>query len=99
MIVVAGHFTVPADKQRAFADAAKELTAETLQEDGCLFYEFWADLDGSGRFSVLEAWETEEHLDAHLRTPHLAAFRAKRAEIGMQDESINRYVVSEVKPI
>ena len=97
MMVVTGHFTVPPEEQQVFADA--EPTAGTLRDPGCLFCEFSTDLDGSGRFSVLEAWETEDHLDAHLFTPHLAAFRTRRAEIGMQDESINRYVVSEVEPI
>ncbi len=99
MIIIAGHFTVAPDKQEAFAAAAKELRAATLEEEGVHFYEFWADLDASGRYSVLELWDSEELLEAHLQTPHVKAFQAKGDEIGMENADLKRYVVSEVKPL
>ena len=99
MLIIAGHFTVEPDKQEAFAAAAKELCAETLKEEGVSFYEFWADLDGSGRYSVLELWESEAHLEAHLETPHVKGFQARGEELGMGNVDIKRYLISEVKPL
>ena len=99
MLIIAGHFTVKPETQAAFAAAAKELAAETMKEDGVSFYEFWADLDGSGRYSVLELWESEEHLERHLETPHVKGFQARGDELGMENVDIKRYIISEVKPL
>jgi quinol monooxygenase YgiN len=53
-------------------------------EAGCLAYEPVVDIDsglpvqGALRESVVtivEAWESLEHLVAHLKTPHMAAYR------------------------
>ena len=99
MLIIAGHFTVVPGKEEAFAAAAKELRAETMKEDGVTFYEFWADLDGSGRYSVLELWENEEHLERHLQTPHVKAFQARGDELGMENVDLKRYIISEFKPL
>jgi len=98
MIIVAGHFSVPPERRALFIDAAREVAAATATEAGCLFYEFWQDLEpGSGRYSLLEAWETEDHLKAHLGTPHIKAFAAK--QVGMENTKIFSYEVANVKAL
>jgi len=61
-------------------DNVKNVKAEA----GCLAYEPALDIDsglpvqGALRESVVtivEAWESLEHLVAHLKTPHMAAYR------------------------
>ncbi len=99
MIVIAGHLSVAPHKYDEFAAACKEITARTLEEEGCLFYEFWSDLDRSGRFSVVEAWASEEAFQAHITSPHLVAFREKRNAIGMDSVDFKRYEIAEVKPL
>ncbi len=99
MIMIAAHLAVAPEDAEAFAAACREITVETHKEPGCLFYEFWADLDGSGRFSVVEAWATEANFEAHIATPHLQEFRRKREQIGMLQSDFVRYDVSEVKPL
>jgi quinol monooxygenase YgiN len=51
-------------------------------EAGCIRYEVCQDANvGIGApanpqaLTIVEAWESPEHLSAHLATPHMAAFR------------------------
>jgi len=93
MLIVAVEFRVTQDKREAFAVVAKALTPPTLAEDGCLFFEFWPDLDNTGRFTVLEGWEGERHLDAHRDTPHVAVFREASAELSLESMDIKCFPV------
>ena len=81
MLLVAGTLTVNPEAHAPFLAAAAAVVAPTLAEDGCLQYGFWADPERPGRFLVFECWESEAHLDAHLKTPHLRAFQRALAEM------------------
>ena len=99
MIMIAGHLAVAPEHAEEFAAACREITIETHKEPGCLFYEFWADLDRTGRFSVVEAWATEADFEAHIATPHLREFRRIREGLGMLQSDFVRYDIAEVKPL
>lgn len=55
-------------------------------EAGCIEYRPVIDADGFGAFAtpfgadafvVIEKWESADHLKAHARAPHMAAYAAK----------------------
>lgn len=53
-------------------------TPAVLAEEGCYRYESCLDTkpeDKDKYVTILETWESEEHLKAHLATPHMAKFR------------------------
>jgi len=81
MLLVAVEFRVAPENRRRFGEAAAALTGPTGEEEGCLFFEFWSDLDGAGRFLVHEGWESAAHLERHRDTVHVAAFKASAGEI------------------
>jgi len=99
MFVVAGALTVDPEGHDQFLTAAAAVVTGTIAEDGCLEYAFWADPGRRGRFLVFEEWESEAHLDAHLRAPHLRAFQATLAEIGLRRATVRRYQVEAVRPL
>ncbi len=98
MIVVAGTVTFDAAHQRTVIAAANRVAEITRTEEGCISYEFFADLNRPGRMLVFEEWETEEALDAHLVTAHLAEFRGALAAAGATGRDITRYTVSSHRP-
>lgn len=99
MLVVAGALTVDPEAHDRFIAAAAAVVTPTLAEDGCLEYAFWADPARRGHFLVFEQWESEPHLDAHLQAPHLKAFQATLADIGLRRAAVRRYLVEAIRPL
>lgn len=91
MLVAAATFSVPPDQHEALVQAALEITAPSRAEEGCVEYEFWADLQHPGRFHVFEVWATREAFERHLATAHLRAFREARARLGVLAFDLHRY--------
>lgn len=98
MIVVAGTLTFDGANQEAVVAAANRVVEITRTEEGCISYEFFADLNHTGRLLVFEEWETEEALERHLAAAHLAEFRTALAAAGASGRNITRYLVSSHRP-
>ena len=70
----------PGTSERACAEARKVVEG-TVQEDGCLFYDFNLSVTDPTRLVAVERWESKEALARHNETPHLLAWRKVVAEI------------------
>ncbi|MCR9197557.1 MAG: antibiotic biosynthesis monooxygenase [Planctomycetaceae bacterium] len=65
-----------------------QIVPEVLAEDGCLEYgptvDLTTDVDNQHcdehRVTIIEKWESLEHLKAHLVAPHMLAYRPKVAD-------------------
>ena len=96
MIVIAGTISLdPAKREEAFA-AAKQIMIETHKEEGNIAYVFSSDLNDEGLVHVFEAWESQDALDIHFKTPHMAEFQAKIGELGVKDMKIQKYEIASV---
>ena len=74
MIVVVGYITINPE-MRAEAEAAiATLVPLTVAEEGCVEYRYAADILEPNRINIWEQWESEEAMNAHMATPHLAEF-------------------------
>src|SRR5262245_42495222 len=61
----------PAKRDDAVAAVTKCMEA-TQAEEGCERYVFSGDLSDPGRLYVSEQWASQEAMDTHMATPHLA---------------------------
>ena len=99
MLIIAGTVRVqPEDRDVAIA-AMTEMMAETAKEEGCVSYDFSADLSQPELFHLFEEWETDEHLAAHFVAPHMAVFQEAIGNIGEVERSIFKYDVSGKNPL
>ena len=64
------------------------LIEPTRKEKGCISYELYQDATNPGRFTFIENWQSKEHLDVHLKTPHLMAAAAAFGTILTKELSI-----------
>ena len=62
-----------ADKSEELKSVCLGLVEPTRKEKGCISYELYQDTKNPGKFTFIENWESQEHLDVHLKTPHLVA--------------------------
>ncbi|WP_425918614.1 putative quinol monooxygenase [Acinetobacter sp. TSRC1-2] len=64
-------------------NAFRTITLAVLQEDGCYGYELLVDHESDANYqtkvpdsiTMLEHWESVEHLNKHLQTPHMKAYQ------------------------
>ncbi len=64
---VVARFTIHAGKAEEFARVANEwLVAPSQSEEGCIRYELWQDNEDPTHFAMVEEWESDEALNAHL---------------------------------
>lgn len=57
-------------KRDEFIETARALAAQSRQEPGCLSYQFLEDREDPLHLLFIEAWESEEALQAHRQTAH-----------------------------
>jgi quinol monooxygenase YgiN len=77
MIIIGGTIRFsPTDRQATLA-AIQRMMDASRAEAGCLVYTFSADLAAPDMLHLFEVWESEEALEAHRQTPHMATFTAE----------------------
>ena len=91
MIIVAGSIRIPADRVEDLRPVALSMIEATRKEAGCITYAFSFDVKEPGLLRIFEEWERREHLEAHFKTPHMAAWRARLGEIGASGRSVKTY--------
>ncbi|WP_028585354.1 putative quinol monooxygenase [Desulfogranum mediterraneum] len=89
MIHVIASIEVRAERLDDFSQLFKRLIPEVRSEEGCLEYQPTVDLDtglaaqelNPRVVTVIERWQSLEHLRTHLAAPHMEAFRKQVSAI------------------
>lgn len=74
MLLLTAFIEVALADRPAIAAALPNVVAATRAEDGCLEYGCYEDTQAAGRYAFVERWRDQAALDAHLRSPHMAAW-------------------------
>jgi quinol monooxygenase YgiN len=80
----------PAKRDEAIAAVTACMEA-TRAEDGCEHYAFSGDFADPGRMYVSEQWASQEAMDAHMATPHLAALMGAMGSLGVTGASLTKW--------
>ncbi len=99
MILVIGHFRLPADKVEAARGAISRVIGATREEPGCIKYAYAEDPDDSGLFHVSEVWTDKAALDAHFASAHMKQWQADRQGLGMLDREITVYTTASAEKL
>ena len=76
LLTVVAEIKAQAGKEEALRQALLALIEPTREEDGFVQYDLHVSTADPGRFVFYENWVSQEHLDRHLASPHLEAFKA-----------------------
>ncbi len=74
MIVVVGRVRTDADRRAELLRIGQRVAAASRQEPGCISYQVCQDTEDEHAVVFVEQWESEEALQAHFGTPHIAEF-------------------------
>ncbi len=94
MIIVNGHLTIDPAQRDAAVAAIADAVAATRAEPGNIDYRFSADLADPNRINMVEIWEDQAAIDAHMGTEHLAAFMAAIGPCVAGSVSITSYDIA-----
>jgi quinol monooxygenase YgiN len=76
LLTVIAYMKAAPGKEAELKAALEALVEPTSKEAGYVNYDLHQSVDDPGAFFFYENWESPEHLDAHLATPHLTHFAA-----------------------
>ena len=97
MIVVTGTIRLPAGGLARALPAMAAMVTASRAEPGCIAYAYAQDLFDPALIHVVERWRDRAALAAHFHTPHLAAWRAQFADLGITDRMLE-LVEGEAEP-
>ena len=99
MIIILGTVRLPAENMDAARPVMAAMARASRAEDGCMAYAYAEDVFEPGLIRVSEVWRDRAALEAHLKAPHMDAWRAARAALGVGERNINLYQASDPEPI
>ena len=67
-------FEVHPEHAGAFQERVAAQARDSLTEPGCRLFDAWSDAAAPGTVFLYEVYDSRAAFDAHLATPHFAAF-------------------------
>lgn len=58
------------ENRKPLIDAATELVEFSLRDKGCIGYDLYESQTNDDRMMIIETWESEEDLKAHMESEH-----------------------------
>ncbi len=91
LLTVIAHMRAKPGREQDLRDALTALVEPTSREAGFVNYDLHQGVEDPRFFTFYENWLSGEHLDAHLRTPHLVEFANAMGDLlDEQGLTINR---------
>jgi quinol monooxygenase YgiN len=74
VIVVVGRVQTDAGKRAELVRIGEAVAAASRLERGCISYRIYEDTERENEFVFVEEWESDDALQRHFTTSHVAAF-------------------------
>ncbi len=92
-IVISAQIDLPAEKREEALKTAQPFIDGALSQDGCIHYDWSADLNNPTRVNVFEEWESEESLANHFANKHYAGMLGHLGGYGIVNAVSRKYRV------
>jgi quinol monooxygenase YgiN len=76
MVVAIGRVRTNADLRDQLVSIGQRVASASRSEPGCISYQVCQDTESDYDYVFVEEWESEDALQQHFRTPHVAEFMA-----------------------
>jgi quinol monooxygenase YgiN len=93
MLLITGHFRLPAANLDAARPVMARMIAASRAEAGCLDYRYAQDVIDPGLIHVTELWADQAAFDAHVASAHIAEWRATWPALGIGERDLVAYQV------
>ncbi len=93
MIKVVAKMSIAPENKDAAGALIEELVAATVQEEGCINYNFCQEAGSDNSYAILETWEGMAALGAHEKSEHFTRLIPRIAECVSGEISIEVFEV------
>ena len=98
MLILAGTVDIHPDDLDKAIEGGRVMIAETLKEDGCIDYNFAADITRPGRIRIFEIWRDADALKAHGESAHMAVWRGILSGLRVEARKLKTWDASNEQP-
>lgn len=90
-LTVVAKITAKKGKEALAKTALEGLIAPTLKEEGCIEYRLHTSADRPEEFLFYENWESEAHLQQHLKNTHILDFLEVAGDLLDGDAELSKW--------
>lgn len=76
MIVVVGRVQTSPERRDELIELGQRVARASREEAGCIGYRLYENTEQANEFVFVEEWDSEEALQRHFATAHIAGFMA-----------------------
>ena len=98
-IVISAQIDLDPDRRDEALRSARPWIDGALSQDGCLHYDWSADLSNPSRVNVFEEWTSEDALAAHFAGPQYAGMLVHIGQSGLLGSVSRKYRVDAEGPV
>jgi quinol monooxygenase YgiN len=91
MITVVAKNYIQKDKLEQVIRVCQELVDLTRNEDGCIKYDVYQDVNDEAILTMIEEWENQECLDAHMKSEHFTRLVPILSDLSEKTGELNVY--------
>lgn len=91
MIKVTAKCILIEGKKEEFKVLVKELIYKTREENGCISYDLYEDMNNENIVTFIEEWNSKEDLDNHMKSEHFIAIVPELRKLQIEDSIVNLY--------
>jgi quinol monooxygenase YgiN len=95
MVVVVGRVRTDAARREALIRVGVTVAAASREEEGCISYRVYEDTEQANDFVFVEEWESNEALQRHFATPHIAEFMQAIQETLVAPPDVKFHTIAE----
>ena len=99
MLLIVGTIRLPADGLAAALPAMRAMVQASRAEPGCIEYAYAQDVLDSGLIHVHELWRSQDDLDRHFASAHIAQWRALCPALGIGGRDLRAYAGGAPRPV
>lgn len=91
MFIVTAKCILIEGKTEEFKVIVETLIKETREENGCISYNLYQDINNQNILTFFEEWESKNSLNRHMNTKHFKDIAPKLRELQKEDSIVNIY--------
>lgn len=91
MIKIVAKSVIKDDEREKYIQLSRELIEKSRQEEGCISYGLYQDINNSSIFTFIEEWQDQKAIDLYNNSEHFKRIVSILDELKIEKGEVNLY--------